>query len=253
MNSFHLTFALVGESGVGKSTFVNKHSTGEFTSKYCPSIFGDLTHIAYNTPLGYVNVKVKEYTTTSTIQTLESFSDDLDGVMVMFDQTRPDTLWNSLGVIDRIQESYPGLPIVLVGGKADVRKRKFYHDDIVSEAREIGVKYDDVSSYTNKNIEMPILRLVREGLGQPELKFISLPAIAPPTINVSDLDLDRIWANIEQANSTPLPDVEDNSVDLLEELTNDEKEEMNVQPIRNVSMLHHFHATLGRIQPRAKL
>lgn len=252
MNRFTLHFALIGESGVGKSTFVSKHATGEHILKWCKGRFDDdATRISFNTPLGGVSVFVKEYCVDhGGIHALDEDVNELDGVMVMFDQTKPDTMWNALSNIETLHRSYPGLPIVLMGGKSDVRKRKFYSDDVKSEASNLGVEYDEVSSYTNLNIEMPVLRLIREALGQPELNFTPFQEDAPPRVDTSHFDMDKIWAEIEKANNTPFPDLE---VELMDELTQQEKTEMKVHSVRNVSMLHHFHATLGRIQPRAKL
>lgn len=265
MNTF--TFALIGESGVGKSTLVERHATGEYTVKHTKTRFSDGTRIVYNTPVGYVSVIIREYTYEA--NALPTLEDDVDGVMVMFDQTRPDTLWNSLGIIDNIQDTYTGLPIVLVGGKSDVRKRKFYHDDIVCEARELGVKYDGVSSLTNNNIEKPILRLLREALSIPTLHFIECESLLPPP-TVRKVDMNRIWKEIERANAASFPDIDD--ITLLDVLNTEVDQESRViercengrsaeiakesrvieQCERNQHAIH-LHTVLGRIQPRAKL
>mmetsp|Transcript_22294 Transcript_22294/g.62613 ORF Transcript_22294/g.62613 Transcript_22294/m.62613 type:complete len:88 (-) Transcript_22294:594-857(-) len=43
---------LVGDGGVGKSTFVKRHSTGEFEKKYKATLGVEVTPLRFNTNMG---------------------------------------------------------------------------------------------------------------------------------------------------------------------------------------------------------
>lgn len=73
------------------------------------------------------------------------------------------------------------VPIVLCGNKVDVKDRKVKAKSIVFH-RKKNLQYYDISAKSNYNFEKPFLWLARKLIGDPNLEFVAMPALAPAEV-----------------------------------------------------------------------
>ena len=100
------------------------------------------------------------------------------------------------------------IPIVLVGNKVDIKDRKVKAKSITFH-RKKNLQYYDISAKSNYNFEKPFLYLARKLIGDPNLEFQAMPALAPPEVTIDAETLLRYEKDLEKASSAPLPDNED--------------------------------------------
>ena len=203
---------VVGDGGVGKTTFLKRHLTGEFEKKYVATIGAEVRSLKFSTNLG--SIKLNCWDTAGQ----EKFGGLRDGyyigsqaAMIMFDVTARITytsvpLWHKDLV--RVCEN---IPIVLCGNKVDVKDRKVKPKDIVYHRRK-NLQYYDVSAKSNYNFEKPFLYVLRRLTGDNNLHFVE--AIAFPPVEVP-LDLKLLKEYEEEmfkASAQPLPDGDDDDL-----------------------------------------
>lgn len=101
------------------------------------------------------------------------------------------------------------IPIVLCGNKVDIKDRKVKAKSIVFHRKknlQVGeqwliwmqvsnvctsnpngsfcLQYYDISAKSNYNFEKPFLWLARKLIGDPNLEFVEMPALAPPEVTM---------------------------------------------------------------------
>ena len=139
---------LVGDGGVGKTTFVKRHVTGEFEKKYVATIGVEVRSTPRHSPVAghYLSVcdlccqvhPLKFDTNRGTLQFnvwdtagQEKFGELRDGyyaqgqcAIIMFDVTGRITYKNVPVWFRDLMRVCENIPIVLVGNKVDVKERK---------------------------------------------------------------------------------------------------------------------------------
>jgi len=68
------------------------------------------------------------------------------------------------------------------------------------------LQYYDISAKSNYNFEKPFLYLARKLVGDPNLEFVAMPALAPPEVQMDPTMVARYEAEIEEAAKAELPD-----------------------------------------------
>ena len=146
---------LVGDGGVGKTVFLERHATGQFEHRYiatesrelevCPLRVQTSTglHVVYNMWDCAGQEKYDPMRATTTWA-------GSDGFMVMFDLTNLSSYKSAEWWIGQVRASNPTVPIVLVGMKSESPARKLTHSQ-VSLHTKFGLQYIEVSSKTNAN------------------------------------------------------------------------------------------------------
>merc|ERR1740133_141194 len=159
---------LVGDGGVGKTTLVKRHLTGDFEKKYVATLGVEVHPLEFHTNRGQLVFNVWDTAGQ------EKFGGLRDGyyiqgqcAIIMFDVT------------SRI--TYKNVPIVLVGNKVDVKERKVKAKQITFH-RKKNLQYYDISAKSNYNFEKPFLWLARKLVGDPNLVFVESPALKPPEV-----------------------------------------------------------------------
>jgi len=100
------------------------------------------------------------------------------------------------------------IPIVLCGNKVDIKDRKVKAKSITFH-RKKNLQYYDISAKSNYNFEKPFLWLARKLLGDPNLEFVAMPALAPPEVQM-DPEIAKLYQQeIEAAQNAELPDEDD--------------------------------------------
>merc|ERR1712164_13725 len=185
---------LVGDGGVGKTTFVKRHLTGEFEKKYVATIGVEVHAMPFDTNRGRLIFNVWDTAGQ------EKFGGLRDGyyiqgqcAIIMFDVTSRISYKNVPNWHRDIVRVCENIPIVLCGNKVDVKERKVKVKQITFH-RKKNLQYYDISAKSNYNFEKPFLWLARKLVGNPSLEFAAAPALAPPEVQVDA----KLMAQYEQ-------------------------------------------------------
>jgi len=166
MESKTFQIMLLGDAGVGKTTFLTRHKTGVFVKKYEPTVDTNIVPLTFQTSKGKVTLNIWE------VPGQDRFSDYLqdmqnaDACIVMFAVDSKLSYKNTEIWLDICK----GLPTVLCGNKVDIQERQVH-------PKEIGIvsgglpQYYDVSAKSNYNFEKPFLYLLRQLFGDDGLVF----------------------------------------------------------------------------------
>lgn len=189
---------LIGDGGVGKTTFLRRHLTGEFEKRYVATLGVEVDPLDFRTNHGNVRFNVWDVAGQEKLGGLrDGYFTAADAALIMFDLTGPIS-WRNLPIwIDLLRKKCPDIPIVVCGNKVDIKDRKVL-PKFISNAKNpgnvlAGIQYYDISAKSNYNFEKPFLYLARELLGDQDLQFVEQPAIEPPTV---PLDL-YSWSEVE--------------------------------------------------------
>jgi len=197
---------LVGDGGTGKTTFVKRHLTGEFEKKYVATLGVEVHPLVFNTSRGPIRFNVWDTAGQ------EKFGGLRDGyyiqgqcAIIMFDVTSRVTYKNVPNWHRDLVRVCENIPIVLCGNKVDIKDRKVKAKSIVFH-RKKNLQYYDVSAKSNYNFEKPFLWLARKLIGDPNLEFIAMPALAPPEVHMDPAWQAQIENDLVEAANVALPD-----------------------------------------------
>jgi len=198
---------LVGDGGVGKTTFVKRHKSGEFEKKYVATLGVEVSPLTFFTNLGKVIFNVWDTAGQ------EKFGGLRDGyyvggkaAIIMFDVTSRIT-YRSVATWHRdLTRVCENIPIVLCGNKVDVKDRKVKPKNIVFHRKKPNIQYYDISAKSNYNFEKPFLWIIRKLTGKQNVKFTGETALVPKDVEV-DTDLMKQYdQQFMEAEKAPLPD-----------------------------------------------
>eukprot|EP00656_Telonema_subtile_P055240 TRINITY_DN8489_c0_g1_i1.p1 TRINITY_DN8489_c0_g1~~TRINITY_DN8489_c0_g1_i1.p1 ORF type:complete len:422 (+),score=87.24 TRINITY_DN8489_c0_g1_i1:162-1427(+) len=201
---------LVGEGGVGKTTFVKRHRTGEFEKRYIATMGVEVHPLRFFTNNGIVQFNVWDCAGQ------EKFGGLRDGYfigghagIIMFDVTSVQTYKMVPNWHRDLQRVLEDVPMVLCGSKVDVKDRQVMCKQIRYH-RKHSLHYYDVSSKSNCNFEKPFLYLAKELLGAAT-QFVEAPALGPPVYPpeaAAALEL-QFGADLQAAQAACLPGSDD--------------------------------------------
>jgi GTP-binding nuclear protein Ran len=197
---------LVGDGGVGKTTFVKRHLTGEFEKKYVATLGVEVHPLSFTTNLGPITFNVWDTAGQ------EKFGGLRDGyyiqgqcAIIMFDVTSRITYKNVPTWHKDLVRVCENIPIVLCGNKVDIKDRKVKAKAITFH-RKKNLQYYDISAKSNYNFEKPFLWLARKLAGDSNLEFVAMPALDPPEVQMDPELLKQYEKEIEEAKKAPLPE-----------------------------------------------
>ena len=200
---------LVGDGGVGKTTSVKRHLTGEFEKKYVATLGVEVHPLVFHTNRGPIKFNVWDTAGQ------ERFGGLRDGyyiqgqcAIVMFDVTSRITYKNVPNWHRDLTRVCENIPIVLTGNKVEIKDRKVKAKQITFH-RKKNLQYYDISAKSNYNFEKPFLWLARKLCGDNNLHFVEAPALAPPEFNIDAADAARYEAELREAANIPLPEDDD--------------------------------------------
>ena len=197
---------LVGDGGVGKTTFVKRHLTGEFEKRYIATLGVEVHPMPFFTNHGNIVFNVWD---TAGQEKLGGLRDGyyIHGqcAIIMFDVTSRTTYKNVPTWHRDITRVCEDIPIVLCGNKVDVRNRQVRAKTITFH-RKKNLQYYELSAKSNYNFEKPFLYLARKLAGDPTLQFVESPALAPPEVTIDPAEQAQYEAELANAAAQPLPD-----------------------------------------------
>ena len=172
---------IAGGAGVGKSTFINRHLTGEFTRDYLPTLGVDVHSLHFSTNYGPIVFDMWDTAGVERYSGLrEAYSLKAKGLIVMFDTTSQSSYDNYPNWREQTLKVSPGIPVVVCGNKVDIKNR-VVSSKTIKFAK--GDSYFDISAKSNYNFEKPFLALARKLSGHVDLEFIQLSPMVPPEIS----------------------------------------------------------------------
>ena len=180
---------LIGDGGVGKTTFVKRHLTGEYEKRYIATVGVDVHPLRFSTSRGNVTFNVWD---TAGQEKLSGLRDGyyIGGQcgIIMFDVTSRITYKNVPRWHRDIIRVCENIPIVLIGNKVDVKDRKVKAKQITYHRRH-NLQYFDVSAKSNYQFEKPFLWLARRLSGDPVLAFIEAPILLGQEIEIDEVQM----------------------------------------------------------------
>jgi GTP-binding nuclear protein Ran len=175
---------IVGDGGVGKTTYVTRHRTAEFTKSYIATMGVEVSSLSFHTDQGVVTFNIYDCAGQEKFSGYrDEYFEGATAAIIIFDVTSLTSYRSVLGWYAKVQEKCPNIPIVLCGNKVDCRDRKVKPDMIRFHLKH-NLQYYDISSKANTNFEKPFLYLARLYFGQ-NLNFIEAPAVLPPEMRVN--------------------------------------------------------------------
>lgn len=165
--------ALIGDGGVGKTTFIRRHLSGDFEKRYIATIGTDVNILTYNTNYGTISFDVWDCAGQDKFKELQDgYYIEAHGAIIMFDHSSPNTLKNTPVWYNRFKRVATS-SVVLCGSKSDIRNPVVRNKEITKMIGLLNIKYYPVSSKTKHNFDKPFIELARELSGQRDLIFIS--------------------------------------------------------------------------------
>ena len=177
---------LVGEGGVGKTTFRKRYFTGEFITEYNATLGVEVDPLSFNTNHGFMTLKMCDCAGQEKFSGLKAgYYIEGDGVIVMFDVTSYPTFDRVPYWLEGVRKTISHVPLILCGNKIDVSDREVPMDDISSfiwapEQEGKITNYYDISSKSNYQTDKLLLTLLRQMSGYDDLIFIEMPPLAQP-------------------------------------------------------------------------
>jgi len=200
---------LIGDGGVGKTTFVKRHVSGEFEKKYVATMGVEVRPLRFHTTFGEIQYNVWD---TAGQEKLGGLRDGYyiagECAIIMFDVTSRITYKSVPNWHRDLTRVCERIPIVLCGNKTDVKDRKVKPKQ-VTFYRKKNLKYYEISAKANYNFEKPFLWISRKLSGEETLVFTQAPALAPVEV---DLDMNLVAANqaeLDAAMNAPIGDDDD--------------------------------------------
>merc|ERR1711957_645139 len=200
---------LVGDGGVGKTTFVKRHLTGEFEKKYIATLGVEVHPMGFHTSKGLINFNVWDTAGQ------EKFGGLRDGYyiggqcgIIMFDVCSRITYQNVPKWYKDLVRVCEAIPITLVGNKVDVKDRKVKAKQTTFH-RKKNLQYYDISAKSNYQFEKPFVWLLRRLTNDPNLMLVEAPVLAPAEATIdADYKL-QIENETNEAANMALPEDED--------------------------------------------
>lgn len=202
---------LIGDGGVGKTTFVQRHHSGHFIKTYIPTKGACVTEIIFNTTHGKIRIQIWDTAGQEKFGELrECYYIGSQCGIIMFDLTSRETYKNVLKWLNDLVKVAPNIPICLVGNKADVKDRKVKANQITIH-RKRNLQYYDVSAKSNYQFEKPFLYLLRQLVGDPNLNLVEDIRLNPAEIVMDQETIQQLQREEQEAQlqaMQQLPDVD---------------------------------------------
>ena len=161
-NSDSLKVLLVGDGGVGKTSYVRRLGTGTFTSIYNSTIGVEIHPLEIPTKNGDVKLDIWDTAGQEKLGPLrDKYYYDADFAIIMFDLCSRITLTNVPRWVNDISRvCNGGIPTILIGNKADRADRKVTQSHKIQQGSTDFLAYFETSVKNNININEPIRLLL---------------------------------------------------------------------------------------------
>jgi len=176
---------IIGDAGTGKTTYLNRLTTGAFTKTHIPTLGVDVNVLDFTTKHGTIVFNCWEI---GGARCLDYFADKFlpgaQACLIFYDTSNLSTWDNIKHYIDKTKQQCPEIPIIICGNKIDIRER-----GIVANDGSDGIEIIFISAKSNYDFEKPFLTLARSLINDETLEFLP-HLVEVPNITVINHDLE---------------------------------------------------------------
>lgn len=163
--------AIVGDSGVGKSTILSSYKGERFNPCYVQTREREIKNTRVDSGNGFAELQIWDTPGNDLCRTITAayVREDVRGVVVVFDVTSYDSYLNVQHWVKTVKQyaGHDNVKFVFVGNKSDLKgKRKVTEEHGEELANQHNGAYIDASAKTNKNINMIFKRMAEFILGE---------------------------------------------------------------------------------------
>ena len=154
---------LLGDSSVGKTSFIQRHITGNYPVDYTPTDKVNVSELLFNTTRGYIKFILWECPgNLSNADLDEAYYIRGQCAIIMFDKTSRGSFNNISYYMKKIKNICGDIPVVVCGNKSEYSPKKVV----------IGDPYVEISVENNYQLNKPFLLLAKRLFNDTELIFI---------------------------------------------------------------------------------
>ncbi|XP_032370570.1 ras-related protein rab7 [Etheostoma spectabile] len=167
-----LKIILIGNSGVGKSSFMNTYVNHRFTNMYRATIGTDFLSRTVNIGEDTVTLQIWDTAGTERFQSLGTpLYRGAHCCMLVFDVTCRASFsaleeWRKEFLIQGEPQDPSDFPFIVLGNKTDLSNREVSGRKALQWCEEIGAEYFEGSAKDDLDVEKPFLRAAQSGLQQ---------------------------------------------------------------------------------------
>lgn len=166
MSPKQFKIALVGDAGVGKTSFTHRMLEGEFMKKHIPSDIIITLH-TYYTSSGTIQLELHDI--PSHLFNDQSF-EHFDAIMMMCDVSNKVTYDNLLSYYAHITKTLIDVPTVICGNKFDLNREVLSKD--IDIHRVLCCNYYDISVKSCYNYQKPFRYLMAQLVDDQDLHLV---------------------------------------------------------------------------------
>jgi GTP-binding nuclear protein Ran len=200
---------LIGDGGVGKTTFVRRHVTGDFQRQYVPTIGVTVYPLKFSTNYGVIQFNVWDTAGQEKYGGLrDGYYIQSNGGMIMFDVTSRITYKNVPNWHRDLVRVCENIPIVLCGNKIDVKDRKVKAKNVVFH-RKKNLAFYEISAKSNYQFEKPWVFLARKLTGRSDLVLVEEVSVKPVETTISPQMIAEYEQLVKRAQETPIDQLDE--------------------------------------------
>ena len=163
---------IMGDSSVGKTSILNRYTTGTFKEEYLSTV--GLDYFSKQEIINNKTIQIKIWDTASQERykaLTPSYFKNAEGVLVVYDITNTDSFDNVKYWISSIKYNMESknikIPIILLGNKIDMDESREITKEVAEKyAAENNYKYFETSAKTGVGIDKAIRELVDQVINQ---------------------------------------------------------------------------------------
>lgn len=202
---------VLGDGGTGKTTFCQRHLTGEMERRYIATMGCEVKTLKFWTNKGLFVLQIWDTAGQEKYGGLkDGYYVGAHAALLMFDCTSRITYKNVPTWYQDLDRVCGKIPIVLCGNKVDVVDRKVKARHITFH-RKKNLQYYDISVKSNYNIAKPFQWILRQLTGI-DTEIIAEPALAPPEVFIDAQYLQQMEQQLAAAYTAALPEDDDDDL-----------------------------------------
>ena len=172
MNTFKIV--IIGDGGVGKTTYINRLLTDEFEKKYVATLGVEVDPLRFNTSHGDICFNMWDCAGQEKFGGLrDGYFKEADAAIIMCDVTSSNTFINMGKWATLFANVCPNKPIIICANKVDIRRRvvRKYHLRELMERTDNKYMCFEISVKNRGNLNVPFIELARKLTNNENLTF----------------------------------------------------------------------------------
>lgn len=212
---FRFKIVLVGDGGVGKTTYIRRIRDGDFEKNYHATLGVNVFNLPFYTDNNQLVIFEVWDTAGQELYSLlsDAYYVGAHAAIVMFDVTSRSSFKNVGAWLKKIQLSTSIgnqlIPTIVCGNKIDIKERKVSADALRSNLTRRITRYFDISAKCNYNFDKPFLEIARALSNNPRLEFAPNFSLKPAEIKLDNENImksQQIERDLEMARNLKISD-----------------------------------------------